>query len=104
LSLWRQPGDVRADRQLQERPGARAGDPGAARAMSFSAYAITFAPLVPWAAIGALAGIAALILLLGLWRRARGVYWRAAAVLFLLAIIANPAMVQEKRTPQRDVA
>ncbi len=72
--------------------------------MNFSAYAIAFAPLVPWAAIGVLAGIAALILALGLWRRARGLYWRAAAVLFLLAIIANPAMVQEKRTPQRDVA
>ena len=33
VSVRRQPGDVRADRQLQGRPGARAGDPAAAGAM-----------------------------------------------------------------------
>jgi hypothetical protein len=72
--------------------------------MSFSAYTVAFAPLIAWPVLAALAGIAVLILALGLWRRARGLYWRAAAIAFLLAIIANPALVQEKRTPQRDVA
>jgi len=72
--------------------------------MSFSAYTIAFSPLVAWWAIAAFAGTAVLILLLGLWRRARGVAWRAAVVLILLTILANPALVEEKRNPERDVA
>jgi hypothetical protein len=72
--------------------------------MSFSAYTIVFAPLIAWPAIAVLAGLAVLILALGALRRARGLYWRAAAIAVLLAILANPALVQEKRTPQRDVA
>jgi hypothetical protein len=72
--------------------------------MSFSAYTVAFAPLIPWRLIAVLAGIAVLILALGAWRRARGLYWRGAAIAILLAILANPALVEEKRTPQRDVA
>src|SRR4029077_19198973 len=83
-ALWRQPGHVRANRQLQERPGARAGDPRTARPMSFSAYTISAAPLIPWWAIAALAGVAVLVLALGLWRRARGLAWRGAAIAILL--------------------
>jgi hypothetical protein len=69
-----------------------------------SAYSIAFAPLIPWWPLAALAGLAVLVLALGLWRRARGLYWRGAAIAILLAILANPALVEEKRTPQRDVA
>jgi hypothetical protein len=72
--------------------------------MSFSAYTIAFAPLISWRMIAALAAIAGLIIGLGAWRRARGLYWRGAAIAVLLAILANPALVEEKRTPQRDVA
>jgi hypothetical protein len=72
--------------------------------MSFSAYTIAFSPLIPWWALAAFAGAAALILALGVWRRARGVAWRGLAVAVLLAILVNPALVEEKRTPQRDVA
>ncbi|HTZ35182.1 MAG TPA: hypothetical protein VMB84_04090 [Stellaceae bacterium] len=72
--------------------------------MSVSAYTIAFAPLIGWAWLAALGGAALLILALGLWRRARGLAWRAAAVAVLLAILANPALVEEKRTPQRDAA
>jgi len=72
--------------------------------MSASAYTVAFAPFVPWWAIAALAGAAGLILALGLWRRARGVVWRGLAVAILLAILMNPALVEEKRTPQRDIA
>jgi hypothetical protein len=72
--------------------------------MSASAYTIAFAPLIAWWAIAAFAGVALLILALGAWRRARGIYWRGAVVVILLAILANPALVEEKRTPQRDVA
>jgi hypothetical protein len=72
--------------------------------VSFSAFAVAVAPLVPWWAIAALAGAALLILALGRWRRARGLWWRGAAVAILLAILVNPALVEEKRTPQRDIA
>src|SRR3954471_6319224 len=69
-----------------------------------SAYTIAAAPLLPWWAIAALAGIAVLILAIGAWRRARGVFWRAAALAMLLTILVNSSLVQEKRSPLRDVA
>jgi hypothetical protein len=72
--------------------------------MSFSAYTIAFSPLVPWWAVAALAGAALLVLVLGVWRRAQGVAWRGAAVAILVLILVNPALVEEKRAPQRDVA
>jgi hypothetical protein len=72
--------------------------------MSVSAYTVALAPLIPWRVLAVLAGVALLILALGAWRRARGLYWRAAAVAILLAILVNPALVEEKRTPQRDIA
>jgi hypothetical protein len=73
-------------------------------AIGGSAYTIAAAPLLPWWAIAALAGAALLILALGLWRRARGIWWRGAVALMLLAILVNPSLVQEKRSPLRDVA
>ncbi len=69
-----------------------------------SAYTIAAAPLLPWWAIAALAGIAVVVLALGAWRRARGLFWRLAALAMLLAILANPSLVEEKRSPLRDVA
>src|SRR5262249_46497420 len=91
-------------RQLQKRPGARAGDPRTAWAMSVSAYTVAFSPLIPWVAIAAFAGVALLVLAFGAWRRARGIFWRAAAVVILLAVLTNPALVEERRTPRREVA
>src|SRR3954468_22491970 len=69
-----------------------------------SAYTIAAAPLLPWWAVAALAGIAVLVLAIGAWRRARGVFWRSAALAMLLTILVNPSLVQEKRAPLRDVA
>src|SRR4029077_12250839 len=69
-----------------------------------NAYTLAAAPLLAWWAIAALAAAAALVLALGLWRRAGGVLWRAAAVLMLLAILVNPSLVEEKRSPLRDIA
>src|SRR5438270_8494111 len=69
-----------------------------------TAYTLAAASLLPWWVIAALAGAAALVLALGLWRRAGGVWWRTAAVLMLLAILVNPSLVEEKRSPLRDVA
>jgi hypothetical protein len=72
--------------------------------MMGSAYTVALAPLLPWWAIAGLGGAAAAVLALGLWRRARGLAWRILAIAGLLAALVNPALVQEKRDPQRDVA
>src|SRR5438270_11708256 len=69
-----------------------------------NAYAIAAAPLLAWWVIAALAAMAILVLAVGLWRRARGVWWRTAAVVMLLAILINPSVVEEMRSPLRDVA
>jgi hypothetical protein len=69
-----------------------------------SAYTIAAAPLLPWWAIAALAGLGLVVLALGVWRRARGIVWRGAALAMLLAILVNPSLVEEKRSPLRDVA
>ncbi|HTV88645.1 MAG TPA: hypothetical protein VME41_06470 [Stellaceae bacterium] len=69
-----------------------------------SAYMLATAPLLPWPVIAGLAAAAVLLLLLGLWRRARGIFWRGAAFAMLLAILVNPSLVEEKRAPLRDVA
>ncbi|HTW52456.1 MAG TPA: hypothetical protein VME45_11255 [Stellaceae bacterium] len=72
--------------------------------MSFSAYMVTFAPMIPWPAMVAFALAGVLILVLGAWRRGHGLLWRGVAIAILIAILANPALVREKRTPQRDIA
>ena len=72
--------------------------------MSFSAYTVAFAPMIPWPAIAAFAIAGALILALGAWRRGRGLVWRGVGVAILIAILANPALVREQRTPERDIA
>src|SRR5580704_15111383 len=64
-------------------------------ALGGSAYSLAIAMLV---------GAAALVLAPGIWRRTRGIAWRGAAVAMLLAILVNPSLVEEKRSPLRDVA
>src|SRR5580704_9180247 len=64
-------------------------------ALGGSAYSLAIAMLV---------GAAALMLAPGIWRRARGIVWRGAAVAMLLAILVNPSLVEEKRSPLHDVA
>src|SRR5688572_12754440 len=73
-------------------------------ALGGSAYSLAAAPMLPWWAIAALAVAAVLVLALGVWRRARGIAWRAAAVAMLLAILVDPSLVEEKRVKLRDVA
>jgi hypothetical protein len=73
-------------------------------AIGGSAYTLAAAPLLPWSAIAVLGGGAVLVLALGVWRRARGIVWRGAALAMLLAILVNPSLVKEKRSPLRDVA
>jgi hypothetical protein len=72
--------------------------------MTVGHLSIDFAPLLPWWLIAALGGVALLMLALAVWRRARGAGWRAAAILLLLAGLANPSLVEEQRRLIEDVA
>ncbi len=65
---------------------------------------IAFVPLLPWAILAVLAGLSAAIVALGLWRRARGIFVRAAALAILLAALMNPSFVLEQRDPIADIA
>ncbi|MGE0724542.1 MAG: hypothetical protein AB7O45_09210 [Alphaproteobacteria bacterium] len=69
-----------------------------------TSWTVAFTPLVPWWLIGALAGVALPLLAFGAFRRAKGVAWRLAALTILIGALANPALVEEERDPQRDVA
>ena len=69
-----------------------------------TALSVHWAPLLPEALLMALAGLAVLLLALALWRRAPGVFWRAAAFAILLLALANPSLIEEQRDPLSDVA
>ncbi|MGH6904831.1 MAG: hypothetical protein ACREIR_19055, partial [Geminicoccaceae bacterium] len=64
---------------------------------------LTFAPLLPWPVLAALALATAALCALGLWRRARGILWRAAVLLLGILTLANPVMVREQRQPLGDI-
>ena len=68
------------------------------------AVSIAWAPLLPWAVLGGLAAAALAVLALALWRRARGVWWRALALGALVLALANPSLVREQRDALEDVA
>jgi hypothetical protein len=72
--------------------------------MSVGAFTLATAPLLSWMAIALLGALCALVLGFGLLRRARGLPWRAIALAILLAALVNPSMVEEQRSPQRDIA
>src|SRR5215472_10527274 len=65
--------------------------------------ALRFEPLLPLWLIATLAAIAALVVLLGAWRRARGTPWRLIAFAVLLLWLAGPRLVQETRDNLPDV-
>jgi hypothetical protein len=67
-------------------------------------YSLAAAPLLPWSIILAFAILAALALIFGAIRRARGTLWRLAAAAMLVLILLDPSLVQEQRQPQKDVA
>ena len=72
--------------------------------MTGSAFNLTAAALLPWSVIAILAAAAALVLAVGILRRARGLLWRAIVVAALLGALVNPSIVEEQRAPQRDTA
>ena len=72
--------------------------------MTPSALHIAWAPLVPIWALAALGLVTLVVIGLGLFARARGAWWRTGAALALLAAIANPTLVAERREARPDVA
>lgn len=64
---------------------------------------IVFDPLLPWALVWTLAGIAALALAASAWRRLAGWWLRGLAGLALLVAIANPSLQEEERRPLTDI-
>jgi hypothetical protein len=65
---------------------------------------IALSPLLPWAVLGPLFAVAALLALFGLIRRARGAAWRTLALTVLALVLTNPSLVREQREPIKDVA
>ncbi len=66
--------------------------------------ALTFAPLLPWPALAAVAAACAALVALALWRGLRGWWLRGLAALALVAALANPQVQDAARTPLRDIA
>ena len=66
--------------------------------------AIDWAPLLPWPALAVLALLALLLVALSVWRGARGIWLRAAALGILLLALADPSLVREDRRYLDDVA
>jgi hypothetical protein len=64
---------------------------------------VAFTPMFPWLLLASLGAIVLLIAAYGLWRRARGTWWRSGAAAVLLAALANPVLVKEERIPNQDV-
>ncbi len=72
--------------------------------MTPSALHIAWAPMLPLWALAMLAVLTILVVGLGLFTRARGAWWRTGAALALLAALANPTLVAERREARPDVA
>ncbi len=64
---------------------------------------LVFAPLIDWRLIYPLAGLAAVLVLLALWRGSSGWWLRALALATLLAALANPALQEEERAFLSDI-
>ncbi len=70
----------------------------------FDHVTIGLAPLLPWPILIGAGVVAVAVLALALFRRARGVWWRGLAVAALWITLANPALINEKREPRKDIA
>lgn len=60
-------------------------------------------PLVPWALIWVLAGLATVMVALATWRRLAGWWLRALAAVVLLVAVANPSLQEEERQALTDI-
>src|SRR5271170_5376283 len=98
LSFRRQPGDVRADRQLQVRPGPRPLHPAEVGAMNL-AMNLAFAPLLPWLVLGPLIALAVLALVAAFAGNGRGRWWRLVLLSGIALALIQPSIVREQRDP-----
>ncbi len=64
---------------------------------------VSFAPLLPWAVIGAFSAFAALLTAIAFRKRATGAGWRGAALAIAIGALANPTLNTENRDPLTDV-
>jgi hypothetical protein len=64
---------------------------------------VVFAPLVGWWLVYALAGAAAVLVALALWRGLSGWWLRALALAALVLALANPALQEEERQNLSDI-
>jgi len=69
-----------------------------------SAVSVAFDPLLPWTVLAVLGGIGLVLVLLGLRAGAGGTLWRLGSLVVVLAALANPSLIEEKRKPIADVA
>lgn len=81
-------------------PGLGNGASGLAELAS----AVAFSPLLPWPLLAAVGLAAAAALLLAAMKRARGTGWRTLVFALLAVLLLNPALVEERRQPIKDVA
>jgi hypothetical protein len=65
---------------------------------------IDIAPVLPVWLLALVTAVALLALIPALLRRARGVWWRAAAFAALLLALANPRLIAETRETRPDIA
>ncbi len=65
--------------------------------------AVGFAPLIPLWLLAGLGVLSFAMVGFAVWRRARGAVARAVALSMLLAVLANPRLVDEEREAQPDV-
>ena len=72
--------------------------------MNQSVAGIDFAPVLPLWLLGVAAALALLALAPAVWRRARGVAWRAVTFALILLALANPRLVEESRETRPDIA
>lgn len=72
--------------------------------LSLDAYSITTDPLLPWPLIAGLGALLLILALFGFWRRAHGSMLRFLLGAVLIAILANPSIIEEQRRYQKDVA
>jgi len=68
------------------------------------AISINFAPLVPLWLLAGLSAVALAVIGFAAFRRARGTWLRAAALIVLAGLLANPAIKEELREPLKDIA
>ncbi|MBM3545578.1 MAG: hypothetical protein FJX54_01390 [Alphaproteobacteria bacterium] len=72
--------------------------------MSPSALHIAWSPMLPIWALAILGAVTLIVVGLGFFARARGAWWRAGAAAALLAALANPTLVAERREARPDIA